>query len=90
MSETPLSLYLLSYEGMFRCLESSIELFRYLFWETAILVVAIYTVLGFVMFIISRNIKLIFLPFLYAILGGITGVVSGAILCMEHIESIDF
>ena len=64
-------------------------MFKALFWQTAILVAVVYTVLGLFMFIASRNIKLIFLPFLYAIFGCITGIVNSAILCMNQLDIIN-
>lgn len=57
------------------------ELLYYLLLYTFVAVTSIYTFMGLVFFILNRNIRLIFLPFLYLIFGAITGIVDGAILC---------
>ena len=59
------------------------ELLYYLLLYTFIAVASIYTFMGLVFFILNRNIRLIFLPFLYLIFGAITGIVDGAIFCSK-------
>ena len=59
------------------------ELLYYLLLYTFVAVISIYTFMGFVFFILNRNIRLIFLPFLYLIFGAITGIIDGAILCTK-------
>ena len=57
------------------------ELLYYLLLYTFVAVSSIYTVMGGVLFILIRSIRLIFLACLYLIFGAITGIVDGAILC---------
>lgn len=59
------------------------ELLYYLLLYTFVAVISIYTFMGFVFFILNRNIRLIFLPFLYLIFGAITGIIDGTILCTK-------
>lgn len=81
MSDSPVDDYIMSYGGKRRRGSSFVELFGYLFWETALVVAGLYLVVGLLIFIVNRKWKLIWLPFLYAILGGVVGVVYGSTLC---------
>lgn len=81
MSDSPVDDYIMSYGGEGNCRSSFVELFGYLFWETALIVAGLYLVVGLLIFIVNRKWKLIWLPFLYAILGGIVGVVYGSTFC---------
>ena len=80
MSDSPVDDYIMSYGGKRRRGSSFVELFGYLFWETALVVAGLYLVVGLLIFIVNRKWKLIWLPFLYAILGGVVGVVYGSTL----------
>lgn len=81
MSDSPVDDYIMSYGGEDDCRFSFVELFGYLFWETALVVTGLYLVVGLLVFIVNRKWKLIWLPLLYAILGGIVGVVYGSTFC---------
>ena len=82
MSDSPVDDYIMSYGGERRRESSFVELFGYLFWETALVVAGLYLAVGLLIFIVNRKWKLIWLPFLYAILGGVVGVVYGSTFCM--------
>ena len=81
MEDSPLNDYILSYNGIFEWFDLSTELVWYLSIETALAITAIYTIAGFLMFVINRRWKYIFLPFLYALLGAGIGIIDGCILC---------
>lgn len=82
MTDINLAEYLLHYRGDNTSHESFLELLYYLTIETAIGVTVIYTVAGLLMFIMNRRWKFIYLPFLYAAIGVIAGIVNGFILCI--------
>ena len=70
LEDNPLTDYILSYG----------ELLYYLLLYTAIAVTVVYTFMGICFFLLNRNIRLIFLPFLYAFFGAFTGFIDGSIM----------
>ena len=86
MDESPLENYILSYSGNDFIVYWGVELLNTLFLYTAVIVAALYTAAGTLMFIVNRKWKFFYLPLLYAIFGVIIGCCYGYILCMFYAQ----